>query len=235
MITARTDTTRKISHNCLYKTLLFPQEVLQTLVHRKLVTLDSLSQSDLLEQIIGPVDVVIDNDHIVTSLDSVLDFRLGGGQSSIDGFLGLGTSTGETLGEFRDRRRCQEEEDGVELRVVGFDELDTLGINVQDASSVLLGNCGDCSGGCTVSEQNTSTLGPMQKLPKDSPVATELGILDESALLDQLLKLLHGDKVVVDLVDLTGTRLSRGVGDGEPELFRVLRKEAVEQGGFAGA
>jgi hypothetical protein len=70
----------------------------------------------------------------------------------------------------------------------------------------------------------------MQRLPKDSPVATELCILNESALLDQLLKLLHGDKVVVDLVDLTGTRLSRGVGDGEPELFGVLRKEAVKEG-----
>ena len=39
------------------------------------------------------------------------------------------------------------------MRVIGLDELDTLGIDVENASSVLLGDCRNGSSGCTVSEK----------------------------------------------------------------------------------
>jgi hypothetical protein len=57
---------------------------LQALVHGKLIAFDSLSQCNLLQQAISSVNVVVDNDDVVTTFDSVLDFRLGGRQSRID-------------------------------------------------------------------------------------------------------------------------------------------------------
>jgi hypothetical protein len=73
----------------------------------------------------------------MSALDSVLDLTLRCAQASIEGFLALCSSTRKTFCEFRNGWRREEEENGVELRVVGFDEFDALGINVEDAATVL--------------------------------------------------------------------------------------------------
>ena len=69
----------------------------------------------------------------------------------------------------------------------------------------------------------------------DAPVATEHGIFNESALFDQVFKLLHGHKIVVDLVDLACTGLSGSVRDREPKPFGILSKQSVEESRFTGA
>lgn len=66
-------------------------------------------------------------------------------------------------------------------------------------------------------------------------VGAELGVLDEAALLDQGLKLLHGHEKVVDAMLLAGARLARRVRYGQREGVRVRGEEPVVEGALAHA
>lgn len=72
-------------------------------------------------------------------------------------------------------------------------------------------------------------------LTRPIPVPAKLGMLDEAVGVDEVLKVLHGDEVVVDAMDLAGAGIPRGVGDGEGEDVRVAGEEELEEGAFADA
>lgn len=60
-------------------------------------------------------------------------------------------------------------------------------------------------------------------------------MLDEAVLGDEVLKVLHRDKVVVLAVLLAGPRGAGGVRDGEAKGVRVALKEEVVEGALADA
>jgi hypothetical protein len=60
-------------------------------------------------------------------------------------------------------------------------------------------------------------------------------VLDEAVCLDQLLKVVAGDKVVFATVFLAGARAAGRVRDAEAVAVGVLGEEALEEGGLAGA
>lgn len=129
--------------------------------------------------------------------------------------MSLGTTAGQTGLEFRQGRRGEEEENGVERGVVGFDELDSLGIDVQNTSSRLIGHVLD-----------SLDAGPIS-------VPRELSVLDEFAPVDHLDKGGVGGEMVVDAVDLASTGRTGGVRDGESELGRMGGEQSVEEGRLA--
>ena len=180
----------------------------------QLVPLDRFPKSDLFQQPVRPVHIVIDDDDIVPAVYRVLDLGDGGVQTFLQGFLRLGPPSRQAGLEFGQRGRGEKEKDGVERRMVGFDELDALGIDIQDTSAGLIGNVLD-----------GLDAGPV-------PVPRELSVLDEFPTVDHFDKGGVGGKVVVNPVDFTRAGRTGGMRDGKPKLGRVGGKEPVEQGGF---
>lgn len=82
---------------------------------------------------------------------------------------------------------------------------------------------------------------PLGRLLLDSllagpiPVTAELGVLDEAVVVDEVLKVLHLDEVVVHAVGLAGAGRARRVRDGEGEGVGVAREEEVVEGPLADA
>jgi hypothetical protein len=66
-------------------------------------------------------------------------------------------------------------------------------------------------------------------------VVSKLGVLDEALLVYQRLEGVLGHEVVLAAVLLAGARCPCGVGYAEAELVGVLFKQALEDGGLAGA
>jgi hypothetical protein len=66
-------------------------------------------------------------------------------------------------------------------------------------------------------------------------VVSELRMLNEALLVNQVEELFLLDKVVFATILLSAARAPRGVRDAEAKLVWVLVEEALEDGGFAGA
>lgn len=60
-------------------------------------------------------------------------------------------------------------------------------------------------------------------------------MLNEIATGNSSQEVLAGQEVVIDTVDLASTGVAGGVGDTESKLVGVLGKEALQEGGLAGA
>lgn len=95
--------------------------------------------------------------------------------------------------------------------------LSYLHLNVQDARPALLFN--------VLYGLDTSSVA----------VAAKGRVLNKPLLLDQIVELLLGDKVVVDAILLTAARAARGVGHAEAEAVGVLFEKALENSRLAGA
>jgi len=183
----------------------------------QLVTLDLLAESDLFQQGIGTVDVVVDDNNVVSTLDGVSDLVDSGVETLVHRFLRLGSTSLQPGLEIRQRRRRQEQEDGVQRRVVRLDELDSLSINVEDTPSLLISHILDGLDARSIS------------------VTRELSILDKLFALDHFDELVLGCEMVVDAIDFARTRSTSGVRDGKAELGRMGGKESVEEGRLAGS
>ena len=153
----------------------------------------------------------------MSTLNSISNLVNGGIESLVHRFLRLGSTSLQPGLEIRQLRRGEEQEDGVQRWVVGLDELDSLSINVEDTSSLLIGDILD--------RLDTRSV----------TVAGKLGVLDKLFAFNHLDKLVLGSEMVVDAIDFTRTRSTGGVRDGEAELGRVGGKQSVEEGRLAGS
>lgn len=107
---------------------------------RQLVPLHLLPKRNPLQHLVSPLHLVIHHNHVMPALNGILDLPYSSIQPLLQALIRLGTSARESGTESGDVWRGEEEEDGVEGGVVGFDELDALGIDVEDAAAVLGGD-----------------------------------------------------------------------------------------------
>ncbi len=109
---------------------------LQPLIHRQLVPLDLLAQRDLFQHLVRAIHLIIDNHDIVPALDGIPDLAERRIQPEAERVVRLGPAAAQARAQRVDRRRCEEEEEGIEVRVVGLDQLDALRVDVEDAPPV---------------------------------------------------------------------------------------------------
>lgn len=94
-------------------------------VVRQRITLQRFTQDDTLEQLVCPVEVVVDHDSVMyTGSLCKLDLLDGSVQALGDGLLSLRSTAGETFIESSIARRCDEEVGGFYRRLL--DKTDSL-------------------------------------------------------------------------------------------------------------
>lgn len=158
----------------------------------------------LFQEGVSLFQVVIDNDPVVGPLlPCVLHLLCRHGQTLLDGFLGFGASAYQPLLEGGKAWGRDEDEDGVQRRVVGLDEFYALGVDVEDgAAGVCASVCFCDAGGGDVSDGFGGG---------SVAVASELSVFEEGARLHQRFEFVSGDVVVRLASDFSWTRITGGV------------------------
>ena len=186
---------------------------------RELVAAISLSlHDDLPQDLVRPLEVVVDHDDVERARLGVLELADRGSETCRHGFGGLGSSPGQAGLERGDGRWRDEDVEGVEVRVVGLDQLDSLSETRSDNSKSAQGldashssawASGDGTNlGIDIEDAHLSAL--LDVLDglhaRAVHVAAKLGVFDKAIALDEVEKVVARDKVVRDAVRLAWPR-----------------------------
>ena len=154
---------------------------------------------------ISVVQTLIDDDKVGDPRLGIVDLALSHSEPRFQALGRLGASGFESGLELLDRGRADEDDERTEAGMVLQNQLDSLGINIQDASLLLM---------------LRHLRNRLQRCP--IAIAPEFSMLDEFAVFDHFLELVSSDEMVSHPIRFAFSRLSSGMGDGEAKLGPVL-------------
>lgn len=174
-----------------------------------------LIHNECLELSVSLLQVIIDDDLVMSASVSVLHLSSSGGDSLLQRLWGFSTSVRQSLTKSLDGRRADKQVSSVQVGVL--DRLNTLHIDVQQTLLSLLRNIFD--------GLNRGTI----------VVTRELSPFDEQVFIDGLLELVNRKEMVVSAVDLAFSRLSGGIGYRKTKSAGELSEQLLQEGRLTGA